>query len=79
MKSQPSRAVSLASLLSLVSLLPFPSLAATWTGATSNPTNSCFAKGSSVEVSLAATGLAANAVQRLEIGVYDETDAPTAT
>lgn len=79
MKSQPSRAASLASLLSLLSLLPFPSPAATWTGATSNPTNSCFAKGSSVEVSLAATGLAANAVQRLEIGVYDETDALVAT
>ena len=51
-----------------------------WTGDTSNPTNSCFAKGKDkVEIVLAAKGLAPNESKRLEIGVFDECEKLLAT
>lgn len=46
--------------------------AGVFTGTTSNPTNSCFAQGAAVDVTISATGLVANTTQKLEIGVYDE-------
>ncbi len=48
--------------------------AGVFTSTTTNPTNSCFAQGAAIDMTLSATGLVANTTQKLEIGIYDEYD-----